>query len=103
MASVITKKIVHGNGSYQKECWIGLRPGDELIAKGTQKGLLDVGMSGMTIGFDSIIQGKIYKVYKMADAWELRGVAYICDEDDCLTWATTELFDLVDQKGGTEG
>jgi hypothetical protein len=93
----LKKKLVTGNGGSQKECWVGLEKGDKLLCVKTERGLLDVGMSGMTVAYDCFVKGKEYEVDHLYN-WHGTTIAYVLDEDNCCSWATTELFELIVDK-----
>ncbi len=92
----LTKKIIDVN-YYQKECWIGLEVGDKLLCIQTERGLLDVGMSGMTVPYDSFVKGKVYEVNRLSSNLGAT-IAYVLDEDNCSSWVTTELFEPIIDK-----
>ncbi len=88
----MVKTVVDNNGQ-RKEIITGLKAGDVLVCHKTQRSTTGIGLWSSE-KYDSFEEGKEYTVDHTFN-WDYGiMVAYVRDEDGCLTWATPETFKL---------
>ena len=89
---VTTAGIPNHNGD-RVEVYLGLQPGQKLIAKRSTHGTSDYGATGLLSKCISFTEGHEYWVDRN-DFYGNTELSYVIDEDGVNTWVTTDLFDI---------
>ena len=86
-------RTITGNTGIVTEVLVGLKEGQSLLCIKDELSESGLGLWSSQ-KYNSFEKGKIYKVDHLFN-WDGVMVAYVLDEDGCLTWAKPETFDII--------